>query len=176
MRALATTPDDVRLLIAGEGPELSHVQRLAQKLGIAERVEFLGKIPRPSLFELLAESAAAVFTGLREEGGMALAEAMLIGTPVIVLANGGARTIAEAATDPKRVILVPPRSVSQTAQDIAMAMTDFSRNMTMATDPTIDQRQAQNFLHDRLKDALESQSETCRTEVVARRSSVGETV
>ena len=176
IRSLATTPNDVRLLIAGEGPELKHVKRLAQKLGVADRVEFLGTIPRVDLFELLAESAAAVFTGLREEGGMTLAEAMLTGTPVIVLANGGARTIAETTTDQERVMLVDPGPVSETAQHIGMAMTNLSRNPTCATAPMINQSHAQSLLQERLKVALSSPVETHRAEVQVRRSSVGETV
>ena len=48
---------------------------------------------------------------MREEGGLALAEAMLSGAPVIVLAHGGARTIAERALDPSRVTLIEPAGV-----------------------------------------------------------------
>jgi hypothetical protein len=176
IRSLATTPDDVRLLIVGEGPELKHVQRLAQELGIADRVEFRGPIPRIDLFNLLAESAAAVFTGLREEGGMALAEAMLTGTPVVALANGGARTIAETTTDRKRITLIEPGHVNETARHIGMAMTKFSRNPTSAADPTIDQLRAQSMLQERLAVALSSRYASCRTEVGQRRSSLSETV
>lgn len=175
IRSLANTPDDVHLHIAGDGPEINHLQRLARRLDVSGRVEFFRSVPRASLFELLAESAAAVFTGLREEGGMALAEAMLIGTPVIVLANGGARTIAETTTDPKRVMLIQPGSVSETAQRIGMAMTHFSRNLTSSTGPTIDQSFAQSFLEDRLEAALSSQSSTNRSGIGARPSSIGET-
>lgn len=154
IRSLAHTPDRVHLRIAGEGPERSRLQRLARRINVSDRVEFLGSVPRESVFELLAEAAAVVFTGLREEGGMALAEAMLSGAPVIVLANGGARTIAASTTDQKRVMLVQPGSVKETAQRIGTAMTHFSQNPTSSKGPTIDQAFAHSFLRDRLEEAM----------------------
>jgi glycosyltransferase involved in cell wall biosynthesis len=65
---------------------------------------------------MLRGSAAVVFTGLREEGGLALAEAMLCGAPVMVLGNGGARTIAAAGTDATRVALIEPSGPNETAR------------------------------------------------------------
>ena len=175
IRSLASTPDDVKLLIAGDGPELKRLQRLAKRLDVSDRVEFLGSVPRESLFELLAESAAAVFTGLREEGGMALAEAMLCGTPVIVLAHGGARTVAETSTDSKRVMLIEPASEARTAKRIGKAMTHFSHNPTSSEGSTIDQSSARAFLRDRLEAALSSHAATRRSDLATRPSSIGET-
>ena len=62
-------------------------------------------------------AGAVVFAGVREEGGTALAEAMQRGAPVIVFANGGAKTVAEAAIDHKRVRLVAPGSRDEIALD-----------------------------------------------------------
>ena len=174
LRALAYTPEEVQLQIAGDGPELNHLKRLAKRLDVSSRVEFLGAIPRTELFDLLAESAAAVFTGLREEGGMALAEAMLCGTPVIVLANGGARTIAEKSTDPDRVMLVEPGSAERTANRIGAAMAYFSQNITSSTGPTIDQTLARKVLKDRLQLALSGNDATRGTDIELRASSLGE--
>jgi glycosyltransferase involved in cell wall biosynthesis len=83
-------------------------------------------------------ASSTVFTGLREEGGLALAEAMLIGTPVIVLAHGGARTIASSTTDPDRVVLVAPDDPRTTAIQIGRAMTRFSHALSQRHDPMLD--------------------------------------
>lgn len=156
LHALACTPDDVRLTIIGDGPERRALERLARRLGIAHRVRFEGWIPRDRLFARLREAGAAVFTGLREEGGIALAEAMLCGTPVIVLAHGGARTIAAAATDPSRVALIEPGTVALTARRMGDAMTRFSRRDPHAEAPLIDPVTARHALHRALAEALES--------------------
>ncbi|GJG86375.1 hypothetical protein tb265_15560 [Gemmatimonadetes bacterium T265] len=154
VHAVAQAPDDVRLTILGDGPERRALERLAVRLGVAGRVTFLGLVPRERLFALLDTAAAALFTGMREEGGLALAEAMLRGAPVIVLANGGARTIAAANTDASRVALVPPGRPRETARRLAAAMTHFSRTPPTATGPTLDQAAAVRQLGDSLREAL----------------------
>lgn len=154
IRALAHAPPDVRLTVVGDGPERQALERLAARLGVADRVTFLGAVPRERLFALLDTAAAAVFTGLREEGGLALAEAMLRGAPVVVLAHGGARTIAEACTDPSRVALVAPGRVDDTARRLAAAMTRFSRAPSRAASPTLDRPAAVRRLSDALREAL----------------------
>ena len=156
IRAMAHTPVDIRLLIAGDGPERASLERLARMLCLSHRVEFLGYVPREKLFELFARAAAVVFTGLREEGGMALAEAMLSGAPVIVLANGGARTIAESTTDPDRVALIEPAGTQETARRLAEAMFRFSRNPSTSTGPTLDPDAARRTLRGIFEKALAS--------------------
>jgi glycosyltransferase involved in cell wall biosynthesis len=138
LTALAQTPTDVRLVLAGDGRERRSLQRLVRKLGVVERVEFRGAIPRPQLMQLVGSSAGAVFTGLREEGGLALAEAMYAGVPVVVLDNGGAGTIAHRATDPDRVLVVHAGSARDTVRSLAAAMTRLVRDPVDRTQPLLD--------------------------------------
>jgi glycosyltransferase involved in cell wall biosynthesis len=51
MRELVRRRKDVRLTIIGDGPGLSHCEKLAAELEIAEFVDFLGFMPRPALPE-----------------------------------------------------------------------------------------------------------------------------
>jgi glycosyltransferase involved in cell wall biosynthesis len=96
--------------------------------------------------EIVSGATVAVFTGMREEGGLALAEAMLVGTPVVVLANGGAASIARAATDPECVSLVDPGSLSDTVAAMAEAIDSQTRRSQLVPRedriPLIDQRAA----------------------------------
>ena len=154
MRAVAYAPPDVRLTVVGDGPERRALERLAARLGAGDRVAFLGLVPRDRLFALLDTAAAALFTGLREEGGLALAEAMMRGVPVVVLANGGARTIAAASADPARVALIRPGRVDETARRLAAAMTRFSREPSAARGPTLDQAAATRKIGDAVREAL----------------------
>lgn len=155
IRALPHAGDDARLVFAHEGPEQARLQRLARRLGVADRIEFRGRIPRNELLALLTEATAVVFTGLHEEGGMALTEAMLFGSPIVVLAHGGAGTIARSALDPERVALIRPGTVEETAQAIGHAMAGFIKDPPADTGPNLAVEQAREALRAAVADALD---------------------
>jgi glycosyltransferase involved in cell wall biosynthesis len=137
IRALARASEEVSLRIVGDGPDRRHLAQLAKRLGVTRRVQFEGRATRAQIACYLAEAAAVIYTGLREEGGLALAEALLAGSPVVVLANGGARTVASAATDSARVALIEPGRVDDVAERFAAAMVRFVRRTPDATDPML---------------------------------------
>jgi glycosyltransferase involved in cell wall biosynthesis len=152
--ALAQTPPSVSIIFAADGHERRMLERMAKRLGIEDRTEFRGRIPRIEMFHMMAEAAAAVFTGLREEGGCALSEAMQLGTPVIVLAHGGARLVAQANTDPNRVALIQPGPAKQTMKKFAAAMTRFSAHPLPVSDGYLDCQSTKKALQQALLDAL----------------------
>jgi len=154
LRAMTLTPDDVRLTIVGDGPERGRLERMAERTGIASRVTFRGAVARAELEALFAQSAGVVFTGLREEGGLALSEAMLSGTPVIVLGNGGARTIAQLCTDATRLDLIPVGAVNETVRRLADAMTHAVRSPSLGAGPTLDQAAAHLALRQAFDECL----------------------
>jgi glycosyltransferase involved in cell wall biosynthesis len=54
VRALARLPTDVRLLMIGDGDERGSCESLAASLGVADRVEWTGAIPRPDALRRLS--------------------------------------------------------------------------------------------------------------------------
>jgi glycosyltransferase involved in cell wall biosynthesis len=122
VRALAMTSSDIEMVMAGDGPQRRRIEDVARELGVEDRISFEGMVPHDRALEIIQQADVALFTGLREEGGLALAEAMLLGTPVVVLANGGAAAIARASTDPERVSLIAPKRSSATAKAMAAAI------------------------------------------------------
>lgn len=122
VRALALTPEPIRMVMAGDGPERTRIEGIANALGVAHRVTFLGRVQHDNALEIIANARVAMFTGLREEGGLALSEAMLLGTPLVVLGNGGAKTIAETAIAPDRVTIVEPTDLDGTISAVAGAL------------------------------------------------------
>jgi glycosyltransferase involved in cell wall biosynthesis len=154
IRSLAYSADDVRLVIVGDGPQRRALERLAHRLGVGHRVEFSGRVDRERVFQLGAGAAGAVFTGLREEGGVALAEAMLCGVPVVVLAHGGAGTIAAGALDPSRVALIAPGPLPGVARHIGEAMTRFCDSDSSETRPNLDVAGSLQCLHAAVGEAL----------------------
>jgi glycosyltransferase involved in cell wall biosynthesis len=131
--------EGVNLKFVHEGPEERALKRLVGRLGVSDRVEFLGRIPRSQMFEMLAKARVALFTGLKEDGGMALCEAALHGTPIVVLAHGGARVIAEATSDPSRVAAIHPTSSSGTSEQLGGAITKLHDLSQFSDTPSLDQ-------------------------------------
>jgi glycosyltransferase involved in cell wall biosynthesis len=100
-----------RLEIVGDGPERPGLEALAQRLGVASRVAFRGKIPPDELQSSYARAAMCVLPSVLDargdtEGlGVVLLEAMNHGTPVIASRVGGIPDIVE---DGVSGLLVPP--------------------------------------------------------------------
>jgi teichuronic acid biosynthesis glycosyltransferase TuaC len=94
--ALAHLPG-AQLALAGTGPDEAKLRARAAKLGMGERVHFLGAVPNAELPELL--SAADVFVLPSSSEGLANAwiEALACGVPVVTTPIPGAR---ELITDP----------------------------------------------------------------------------
>jgi glycosyltransferase involved in cell wall biosynthesis len=115
LRALALLPD-WRLTVCGQGPDERRLRRLAGRLGIDDRVEFLGWVPRPEVHSLMRRTDVFVFPSLHDEGGYVVAEALAEGLPVVCLARGGPPLIGGVA--------VVPTTVSATASGLASAMVD----------------------------------------------------
>lgn len=86
-----------RLLVVGEGQQAKALRDLA-----GPNVTFTGFLPRAKYFQTVARARAMVFGGC-EDFGIALAEAQLLGTPLIAFGRGGAVDIVrspESSADP----------------------------------------------------------------------------
>jgi glycosyltransferase involved in cell wall biosynthesis len=77
-----------RLTVAGSGPELPRLQRLARALGAADRIDLLGAVSDAQVAQLLRSHRAFLFPGV-EDFGLTPIEAAACGLPVIALAQGG---------------------------------------------------------------------------------------
>jgi len=76
-------PDAV-LWVAGRGPEQASLEHLSTKLGIANRVRFLGFLDHPTLAKHYAACDAFVLPSLLEAQSLVTLEAMWFAKPVIV--------------------------------------------------------------------------------------------
>ena len=93
----------VKVAIAGDGPVRPRLEDQAQRLGVTDRVMFLGF--RHDIGDLLAACDLVVIPSLREGLSMALLEAMAAGKPIIASAIGSHRELAAQA---EMARLVPP--------------------------------------------------------------------
>lgn len=74
---------DFRLIIAGRGSEKENLERLVERLGIKNNVEFTGFLPQAKLNEYIRESMAFLINTDRDLNMISVPEAICSGTPVI---------------------------------------------------------------------------------------------
>jgi len=102
----------------GEGPEQRRLEALARRLGVADRVRFLGKLPREKVLEVLAQVHALIHPSLHESGGWVVMESIAAGRPVICLDLGGPSMQVTESVGFKIAAQTPEQAV----RDIAKAM------------------------------------------------------
>jgi len=100
---LRDTHPFIRLLIVGDGPLQKELMEEAQTRGLGEQIYFLGY--RDDVYTILAASNAVVQPSLFEGFGLASAEAMACGLPVI---STNLPSIAEVVQHKRTGLLVPP--------------------------------------------------------------------
>jgi glycosyltransferase involved in cell wall biosynthesis len=109
LRAMTVIRDEfpeVRLEIAGDGPERPPLERLAADLGITASVRFLGWLPPARMSGFFASALVAVLPSRLEEGlGMALVEAGLNRCALVGSDLGGIRDVVQPGMTG---FLVPP--------------------------------------------------------------------
>lgn len=88
IRAAAAAPD-VRLLVAGDGPLRPALEQIAADTGAADRVTFLGRVPRERVAVLMRAADYTVLYSGYEGLSHTLLESLHAGTPVIASDKGG---------------------------------------------------------------------------------------
>jgi 1,2-diacylglycerol 3-alpha-glucosyltransferase len=79
------------LVLVGDGPEMAAMKAKAKSLPGGERIIFVGSRPRSEIPDFHAAADIFVFASVTEMQGLALAEAMMSGLPVVVVGEGGIR-------------------------------------------------------------------------------------
>ncbi len=114
--ALAALPG-ATLILVGEGEDRLMLERRARKLGLADRVRFLGARPHDELPGLLHAADAMVLASASEGIANAWVEAVACGTPVVTTDVGGARDVIDRPA--------AGRLVERTPEAIAAAVLDI---------------------------------------------------
>lgn len=111
----------IRMLLAGDGPQMQELRRLVDLEGLGDQVVFLGDVPNAQMPDLLAAADAVVIPSVPSEGvieatSIAALEAMARGVPVVASAIGGLAELIESETTG---LLVPPGDAEALAKAIA---------------------------------------------------------
>ena len=130
----------VRWVVIGDGPELPALRVEAERLGVADRVSFLGELEPRRALEELARCHLMALPSEDEAFGVAYAEALACGVPAVgCLGEGGPEELASLG---EGMTLVPPRSPAglATALRELLADPDGLRRLAAAARRTADAR------------------------------------
>ena len=119
LRALSQIPD-ADLLLVGDGSLRAQLEAQAETLGVAPRVHFLGR--RKDVAELLKMADIYVHPPVFEGFGIAAAEAMAAGKPIVATNVPGLAQVVDDAG-----ILVPPGDPATLAREVCSLMNSPDR-------------------------------------------------
>lgn len=117
-----------KLVIAGSGPQAESLKALAHSLGIADTVEFLGRVPNADVPNVLRSLDVFVALSNRESFGVAVLEASACGLPVVVSNVGG---LPEVVRDGITGFVVPPNDPQAAADRILQLALDDTLRSTL---------------------------------------------
>lgn len=118
VEAMALLPEDYRLRIAGDGEQRAELESLATDAGVADRIEFLGRVPYEDVPDLYAAAGVFVHPGVWPEPlNRTVMEAMQAGLPVVCTDVGGPPEII-----PDEELLCPPGEPQALASAIERAV------------------------------------------------------
>ncbi len=105
------------LLLAGAGPAEDDYRLLAERLGVADRVRFLGNVPHDDIPALLAAADVMALVSEREGLANAWVEALACGTPVVASDVGGIRELIRTP-DVGRIVERQPQAIAAAIEDL----------------------------------------------------------
>jgi L-malate glycosyltransferase len=115
---VASRDDRVHLLVVGDGPDRQIMEAAGRATGFGSRVHFVGSsVPADDFYAVMDVFALA---SSHEAFGLAAAEAMRAGLPVVATEVGG---LAEVVVDGETGYLVPPFRPSELAASLAHLVT-----------------------------------------------------
>jgi glycosyltransferase involved in cell wall biosynthesis len=126
---LITPQPPIVLAIAGEGDLRSELEERARKIGVAERVRFLGNLSQDEVGAHFAAADIVAVPSVRDDSGNVdglpnvVLEALAAGAPLVTTAAGGIGAVVEHG---RTGMIVPERDSSALAGAIA----------TLSSDPT----------------------------------------
>ncbi len=124
--ARATAGTKAELVLVGDGPTRQDSCETARKLGLGQRVRFLGE--RDALPELLSPADVFLLASSEESFGLSALEAMSCSVPVVATAVGG---VPEVIADGRTGLLSPADDQERYAERIRELLFDRERARAM---------------------------------------------
>jgi len=110
-----------RLVVAGNDMgACTDARQLAARLGVADRIQFLGLLTGQARLDLLADADVVVYPSADEVFGLVPLEALLSGTPVVVAGDSGCGEVV-GPLDGAQVVAVGDAAALAAAIDRVLA-------------------------------------------------------
>ncbi|MQA98965.1 MAG: glycosyltransferase [Actinobacteria bacterium] len=148
LRALSLLSPDVYLAVVGKGALEDKLRSLADELGIAERVRWVGFTPNPA--DQIAAGDVFALSSVWEGIPLAAQEAISLGAPVVATAVGGLPELVEDRVSGR---LVPPNKPVALADALShvLASPEGARRYAKAAKARLDDRFSTERMLDRLR-------------------------
>jgi len=114
--ALTRLPADVRLTLVDDDTPGNGARTRARELGVADRLDLVGRVPTDTLVALYRRAALVVVPSRYEGFGLPAVEAMACGTPVVATSAGA---LPEVVGVGGGGVLVPPDDPEALAKAVA---------------------------------------------------------
>ena len=115
---LASCGHDLPLTVVGDGPERDSLERQVDRLGIAPFVRFVGAVPPSEVTRFLARADLMLVPAQGEGFGLAAAEALMAGVPVVACWDGGGLLDVVPETGAGRLTLPSAEALSDATLDL----------------------------------------------------------
>jgi glycosyltransferase involved in cell wall biosynthesis len=140
IQAMKNVRSNVVALIAGEGGQSDRLRKLAQDVGVADRVRFLGAVTEEEKIGLYAHALCVFFAPYDEDYGYVTLEAMLASKPVITCTDSGGPL--EFVIPDETALVVPPAPT-----DLAAAIDRLAGNVAASIEMGRHARERYNQLN-----------------------------
>jgi glycosyltransferase involved in cell wall biosynthesis len=116
--ALVRSELPLSLTIVGDGPGRDALERRAAQLGLAGTVRFMGEVPPDRVPSVLATATCCLMPAVGEGFGLAAAEALMQGVPVVACLDGGGLCDVVPATGAGRLVAPSPAALASGLIDV----------------------------------------------------------
>lgn len=120
---LKSTPD-TRLTLIGKGPDTEWLKKRAERLGIADSIEWIPWLEQSRLWDVYIAHHLCLFPSLHDSSGNVVLEAIAHGLPVVCLDLGGPGVIIDDACG--RVVQTRRQSRQAVVRGLADALTELA--------------------------------------------------
>lgn len=114
--ALRDLPE-ATLMLAGQGESKADYRALAERLGVAGRVRFMGNVPHDDLPALFAAADVMALVSASEGLANAWVEALACGTPIVASDVGGIRELVKSP-EAGRIVERNPEAITAAVKDL----------------------------------------------------------
>jgi len=138
--SLTKTRNPICLDIVGRGPELESCQEQVRRLGLEERVKFLGwYTAQEDLFKSFCDYRGVVLPSIEDANGIVIQEAMALGLPPICLDWGGPALLIRNGVSG---YLIEPKSLDHITTEMAACMDRLAEDAGLAESMSVAAREA----------------------------------